>query len=190
MDPLFTEEQLNRMSRENIISLMKSMQAHYQKQETKIQILEEKTKELEFLNAMLSDRLALAQRKQFGSSSEKYADGYTQLNLFNEAEQEQDTALLEEEQEETKTVTFTVKKGRSTDKDRYAGLPVEKKYLDVPEEERFCPDCKSPLLEIGETFVRRELKFKPASFKVVEYYSKNYKYPKCSPNLKTPVIVQ
>ena len=44
MDPLFTEEQLNRMSRENIISLKKSMQAHYQKQETKIQILEEKNK--------------------------------------------------------------------------------------------------------------------------------------------------
>lgn len=70
MDPLFTEEQLNKMSREDIISLMKTMQEHYQKQETKIQILEEKTKELEFLNAMLSDRLTLAQRKQFGPSSE------------------------------------------------------------------------------------------------------------------------
>ena len=39
---------------------------------------------------MLSDRLTLAQRKRFGASSEKYADGYTQLNLFNEAEQEAD----------------------------------------------------------------------------------------------------
>ena len=77
MDPLFTEKQLNKMSREDIISLMKTMREHYQKQETKIQILEEKTKELEFLNAMLSDRLTLAQRKQFGPSSEKYADGYT-----------------------------------------------------------------------------------------------------------------
>lgn len=42
MDPLFTEEQLNKMSREDIISLMKTMREHYQKQETKIQILEEK----------------------------------------------------------------------------------------------------------------------------------------------------
>ena len=40
----FTEEQLNKMSREDIISLMKTMQEHYQKQETKIQILEEKNK--------------------------------------------------------------------------------------------------------------------------------------------------
>ena len=81
MDPIFTEEQLNRMSREDMLSLVKMMQDHYQKQETRIQILEEKTKELEFLNAMLSDRLTLAQRKRFGASSEKYADGYTQLNL-------------------------------------------------------------------------------------------------------------
>lgn len=29
---------------------------------------------------------ALAQRKRFGSSSEKYADGYEQLEMFNEAE--------------------------------------------------------------------------------------------------------
>ena len=85
MKPVFTEEQLNRMNREDMLSLLKAMQEHRQKQETRIQILEEKTKELEFLNAMLSDRLTLAQRKRFGASSEKYADGYTQLGLFNEA---------------------------------------------------------------------------------------------------------
>ena len=66
MDPVFTEEQLNRMSREDMLSLLKIMQEHrqkqeetLQKQESRIQILEEKTKELEFLNAMLSDRLLL-----------------------------------------------------------------------------------------------------------------------------------
>ena len=62
MDPIFTEEQLNRMSREDMLSLVKMMQDHYQEQETRIQFLEEKTKELEFLNAMLSDRLTLAQK--------------------------------------------------------------------------------------------------------------------------------
>ena len=119
MDPLFTEEQLNKMSREDIISLMKTMREHYQKQETKLQILEEKTKELEFLNAMLSDRLTLGQRKQFGPSSEKYADGYTQLNLFNEAEQEADPDAPEPEMEEIhpssyiKKETFRQKGGSS-----------------------------------------------------------------------------
>lgn len=53
----------------------------------KQQLLEEKNKELEFINALLSERLSIAQRKRFGSSSEKYTDGYEQMNLFNEAEE-------------------------------------------------------------------------------------------------------
>ena len=168
--------QLNKM----ILSLQQTIEGFNAKEAAMLQEIQTLKEQNDYLT-----------KKLFGKSSEKNSwDMDGQLNLFNEAEQEQDVSLLEEEQEETKTVTFTVKKGRSADKDRYAGLPVEKKYLDVPEGERFCPDCESPLLEIGETFVRRELKFKPASFKVVEYYSKNYKCPKCSPNLKTPVIVQ
>ena len=90
MEPFFSEEQLNNMSRENLIDLMKVMKDQAVKKDTEIQLLKDKQKELEFMNAMLSDRLALAQRKQFGSSSEKYAEGYEQLNLFNEAEADAD----------------------------------------------------------------------------------------------------
>ena len=86
MEPIFTDKQLNNMSREDLISLMKIIQEQTKKKDTEIQLLKDKQKELEFLNAMLSDRLTLAQRKQFGASSEKYAEGYEQMNLFNEAE--------------------------------------------------------------------------------------------------------
>ena len=86
MEPFFTEEQLNNMSRENLIEIMKIMKEQSAKKDTEIQLLKDKQKELEFMNAMLSDRLALARRKQFGSSSEKYAEGYEQMDLFNEAE--------------------------------------------------------------------------------------------------------
>lgn len=110
MGPIFTGEQLNRMSREDMLSLLKIMQEHRQKQETRIQLLEEKTKELEFLNAMLSDRLTLAQRKQFGASSEKYADGYTQLSLFNEAEQEAEPDAPEPDLEEVHPSSYKRKK--------------------------------------------------------------------------------
>lgn len=85
MEPFFTEEQLNNMSRENLIEIMKIMKEQSAKKDTEIQLLKDKQKELEFMNAMLSDRLALARRKQFGSSSEKYAEGYEQMDLFNEA---------------------------------------------------------------------------------------------------------
>ena len=84
MEPLFSEKQLQDMSKENIITLIQAMQVYQKKQETEIQLLKEKTKELEFMNALLSDRLALAQRKQFGSSSEKYAEGYEQMDRKQE----------------------------------------------------------------------------------------------------------
>ena len=59
MDPFFTEEQLNNMSRENMMEVMRIMQNQVQKKETEVQLLKDKQKELEFMNAMLSDRLAL-----------------------------------------------------------------------------------------------------------------------------------
>ncbi len=110
MEPIFSGGQLQNMSKENIIALMQAMQAHQKKQETKIQLLEEKMQELEFMNALLSDRLALAQRKQFGSSSEKYSDGYTQMNLFNEAEQEAGPNAAEPEMEEIHPQPYRRKK--------------------------------------------------------------------------------
>ena len=132
MKPLFTQEQLNNMSKENIIALMQAMQAHQQKQENEIRLLKEKTKELEFLNAMLSDRLTLAQRKRFGSSSEKYADGYTQLNLFNEAEQEADQGTPESEMEEIHPSSYKIK-GRNVlaKKRKMSPLLKQRKWLSI-----------------------------------------------------------
>lgn len=51
------------------------------------------------MDALLFDRLALAQRKRFGSSSEKYADGSEWLELFDETEVSADL--------ETEEVTVT-----------------------------------------------------------------------------------
>ena len=46
MEPLFSKKQLQEMSKENMITLLTTMQAHQQKQETKIRLLTEKMKEL------------------------------------------------------------------------------------------------------------------------------------------------
>ena len=52
MEPIFTDKQLNNMSREDLISLMKIVQEQTKKKDTEIQLLKDKQKELEFLNAM------------------------------------------------------------------------------------------------------------------------------------------
>lgn len=82
--PIFTEKQLNNLSQENMSQVILLMQANQQELEKKQKIMEEKMHELEFMNALLSDRLTLAQKKQFGASSEKYADGYQSYHRLPE----------------------------------------------------------------------------------------------------------
>lgn len=192
MDPIFTEEQLNRMSRDDMLSLVKIMQGHYQKQketlekqETRIQLLEEKTKELEFLNAMLSDRLTLAQRKRFGASSEKYADGYTQLNLFNEAEQEADPNAPEPDLEEIHPSSYKRKKrSGKKEEDLSSFETTEVIEYKLTGRDRYCPDCNTKYKVVTKETVKR-LKFIPARFEVVEEVTFVYSCPKCG-TLKRP----
>lgn len=131
----------------------------------------------------LKDEISLLRKKLFGSSSEKRViDFPSQLNLFNEAELEQDPSAAETEELAATLPEETPKKKktRATDAERFKGIPVIKKYIDIPEEDKTCPVCSTPLVKIGEEFVRRELVFIPAKLKVVEIYSFNYSCPECS----------
>ena len=180
------------MSRDDMLSLVKIMQGHYQKQketlekqETRIQLLEEKTKELEFLNAMLSDRLTLAQRKRFGASSEKYADGYTQLNLFNEAEQEADPNSPEPDLEEVHPSSYKRKKrSGKKEEDLSSFETTEVIEYKLTGRDRYCPDCNTKYKVVTKETVKR-LKFIPARFEVVEEVTFVYSCPKCG-TMKRP----
>ena len=131
----------------------------------------------------LKEEVDLLRKKLFGTSSEKRVlDIPGQLNFFNEAELEQDPALVQMEELEASSSEKTPKKrkARATDAERFKGILVEKEYLDLSEKEKNCPVCGTALKQIGEEFVRRELVFIPASLKVREYYSRNYECPQCS----------
>ena len=191
MDPFFTEEQLNNMSRENMMEVMRIMQNQVQKKETEVQLLKDKQKELEFMNAMLSDRLALAQRRRFGSSSEKYADGYEQMDLFNEAEvnADMDTAEIEEE-----IVIPSHKRKKRTGKkeEDLSNFEVtETIEYKLTGEDRYCPDCGTKYKVVTKEVVKR-LKFIPSTFEVAEEVTYVYSCPKCGamirPEKEFPLI--
>ena len=127
----------------------------------------------------LKEEVDLLRKKLFGASSEKRTlDIPGQLNFFNEAEAEQDPAAVKLEADLPEKAPKK-RKTRATDAERFKGVPVEKKYLELSGEEKLCPVCGTPLKEIGEEFVRRELVFVPAKLKVYEYYSKSYECPQC-----------
>ena len=136
-------------------------------------------------------------KKLFGSSSEKGIGQIPgQMDLFNEVEASADPSL---EDENTKDATEenqedVSKKGprkkRSTDKERYKGVPVEKRYLEPSEGTPVCEECGSLMEKIGEEFVRRELRITPARAKVIEYYSVNYACKQCMDDAVSPTIVK
>lgn len=176
MNPIFTDEQLNNMSRENMMEVIKIMRDQVQKKNTKIQLLEEKQKELEFMNAMLSDRLALANRRRFGSSSEKYAEGYEQMDLFNEAEADVENDTPEEE---AVVSSYKRKKRKGKKEEDLSSFEVAETIEYKPEgEDRYCPDCGSKYKVVTKEKVKR-LKFIPAKFEVIEEVTYVYSCPKC-----------
>ena len=120
-------------------------------------------------------------KKLFGSSSEKGAcDIPGQMNLFNEAESEMDPAVEASDVRaatkppESELPENKVKKRRSSNEERFKGIPVKKVFLEPSEEERICSKCGKQMDQIGTEFVRRELKIIPAKAIVIEYYSVNY----------------
>ena len=192
MEPFFTEEQLNGMSRENLIELMKLMKEQSAKKDTEIQLLKDKQKELEFMNAMLSDRLALARRKQFGSSSEKYAEGYEQMDLFNEAEASADPEAEEPTFEGVHPSSYKRKKRTGKKEEDLSDFEVtETIEYKLAGEDRYCPECGKKYKIVTKETVKR-LKFVPAKFEVVEEVTYVYSCPECGfmkrPE-KTPPLV-
>ena len=124
--------------------------------------------ELRQMMQSMKEQIDYLTKRLFGTSSERMENNPNQVGLFNEAEAEQDPALLKEEEQE-KTEEKPRKK-RITNSERYKGLKTEKVYLDVDEKDKVCQLCGTPLEKIGEQFVRRE----------IEYYSITYGCPSCN----------
>lgn len=151
LEPIFTDEQLHKMS-----------------------------KELEFINALLPDRLSIAQRKCFGSSSEKYSDGYEQLNLFNEAEEAADLDAGAPAMEEICPKAYKRKKHKGKKEQDLSAYPVtEIIHYTLEGEDGACPECGTPMKEVI-TESTKTLKFIPAHFEVLEEVVHVYSCPKCS----------
>ncbi len=95
-------------------------------------------------------------KKLFGPSSEKGAcDIPGQMNLFNEAESETDPAA---EASDVRAATKPpelelpenkVKKRRSSNEERFKGIPVKKVFLEPSGEERVCSKCGKQMDQSG-----------------------------------------
>jgi len=136
-------------------------------------------------NRVLQEQIAYLTKKLFGTSSEKMELFPGQINLFDEAEQERTT-----EPEKETTVSGHTRKVRITNEEKFRGLPVEEKVIELPVDERACPACGTELAVIGREHVRDELEYIPAKVKVISYYRTTYACPNCRDNAEDAVIVK
>jgi len=189
---IFTEEQMKNMSPEHLAQLVAIQQKQVQKLTSQVRLYQEQVKELEFPNAMLSDKLTLAQRKRFGSSSERYADGYEQITLFNEAEEEADSMIAEPEYEEVHPASYKRKKAKGKKEEDLSSFPVVRVEHKLEGEALFCVECGTKR-KVVTTETHRYLRFVPARFETVEDVVYVYSCPECSDMVrasKTPSLLK
>lgn len=110
--------------------------------EKQINELEKQNKELEINYNWILEQLKLSKRRKFGSSAENIAEGYEQINLFNEAEAERTAFKPEPAVEE---VVKKPKHKKKSIKDKYKNLEVEEIIHKLSDEEKICDSCGSEM---------------------------------------------
>ena len=153
-------------------------------QEETIQDLRTTVKELRATIANLNETLEELKRKLFGASSERTC-AQSDINTGSEDQLPADVAT--EETEATVKEHTRKRKKKSVRADLYEALPVKEIPCDVPEAERFCPDCDSAMEHLGYKFVREELRITPAKVVRVRYMQETLVCPVCRQEDETTI---
>ena len=151
----------------------------YEEAKQQIKNLTIQNKELNANYNWLLEQLKLSKKKMYGSSAEKIASDYGQLNLFNEAELERQPLAPEPKIEEIRYIRKKPKK-KSYD-EKYGDLPVEEVVYDISDEEKICEKCGSEMTFMKHE-IRRELKIVPAKITVIEHKKAVYVCKSCDKN--------
>lgn len=144
--------------------------------------IDELQKTIEQLNsniANLTESIGEMKRKLFGISSEKLP------KADRPAEKELETGPAKTTEVKAHTRTS---KPKSVRKDLYESLSIKRVDCPVPEEMRFCPDCDTPMVHMGYSFVREELHIIPAKVCRIQYYQEKLKCPACEEEGDTTIL--
>jgi transposase len=127
---------------------------------------------------VLKEQLEWLKRQVFGKKSEKFVDK-NEDQLWLEGFDQIIPAAPEEKQD---IPAHQRKKRQSNGKDKISipdDLPIERQVLDIPEEEKVCPETGEPLVKIGEE-VTSKLAHKPGSYFIKQIVRPKYAHPKKS----------
>lgn len=144
-------------------------------QTTYIETLEKENAVLRNEIGYLKEQLEWFRRQIFGKRSEKIVPPPEEQLLFSGFEK------LEAPEEKKLFVPAherRVKKREGGDRiDIPENLPVERKVIDIPEDQKICQETGKPLIKIGEE-ISRKLAHRPGSFFIKEIVRPKYALPK------------
>lgn len=146
-------EALIKLQKETIESLRQLVDSQRLTIEQLTKSHEEQTAQLNQTIANLNETIEYLKKKLFASSSERTkTDVFPgQMDLFNEAEAEADPSVPEPTLEEAVSgYKSQTKKAKATREEILAGLPVVEVPCTVPDEDRNCPYCNTPMEVIGK----------------------------------------
>ena len=150
--------------------------------ETKAEHYEAEIKRLEARAQLLYEQITTARRRMFGPSSETS----TQARLFNEVDALSATAATAPDAVDLPAAPAE-DEGHAAPKDK-SGKPRGKRrpispdvprvdiVHELPEDQRLCPCCGKPMVEIGED-VSEQLDIVPMRFRVLRHRRKRYACP-------------
>jgi transposase len=130
-------------------------------------------------NSYLEEQLAWFKRQIFGPRSEKTVKSLDKAQLFLEGLELVQSTKPEEKQP---VPAHERKKPNRNGKDTIKlllDLPVERQVIDIPEEEKICPETGKPLVKIGEE-VTHKLAHRPGSYFLKEIVRPKYALPQGS----------
>lgn len=137
-----------------------------------------KTENLNLKNKVeeLTEQLDWFNRNLFGKRSEKHVEPSAYQLTFDFY----DKLEKADPEQKTRKVAAHERRTKTQDKDKVAlpdDMPKERKFIDIPEEEKVCKETGVPLVKIGEE-VTSKLAFKPGSYFIKEIVRPKYAVPK------------
>ncbi len=127
----------------------------------------------------LKEQVAWFQRQVFGQKSEKFVDTRSAQQLLLDGF---GNLTAQETPEKQKIAAHDRVKAKRDGQDKISlpeNLPVERQVIDLPEDEKKCPDTGDFLVQIGEE-VTRKLACTPARFFIKEIVRPKYALPQKS----------
>ena len=184
-------EALLQLQKETIESLRQLVESQRLTIEQMAKSHEEQTAQLNQTIANLNETVEYLKKKLFSSSSEKTKkDEFPgQMNLFNEAEAAADPSAPEPTLKEAVSgYNRQPGKPKASREEILAGLPVIEVPCTVPEGDRNCPYCNTPMEVIGKKVVREELRITRAKVERIQYVQEVLGCPECKKDGASVII--